>query len=237
MNPEKVNIEGEWKEILSPFIMSNKFDEIYSNLRDDHANGITIFPASTNMYKAFKCKYEDLKVVIIADGPYNTAIDKTPLADGLALSTGIYGKNTKLLEDCWYSAIEKDLFDGMNLNMYLNPDLSFLAEQGVLLLNSSLTTREGKDSHFSLWRPFIAYLIEHALNPYPMEIPYILIGEQSRYYRKYISLKATVFECEHPQKALDEKRSWNFNNIFSKTNAFLKKVRNEEIIWAEEVCV
>jgi uracil DNA glycosylase len=240
MNPVKVNIEGQWKQFLLPFLMSTQFDDIYAKLREDHANGAKIYPASVNFWRPFKCNYEDLKVIMIVDGPYNLSLERKgveyPLADGLPLSTGIYNDTTKLLEDCWYSGIEQDIFDGMNLSMFLNPDLSFLVEQGILMLNSSFTAIEGGDSHFSLWEPFIAYLIEHALNPYPMKLLYLLIGDEAARYKKYISQDSVILECEHPQTALNEKRSWNFNNIFSKTNEFLKKERNDEIIWVEEIC-
>jgi uracil-DNA glycosylase len=238
MNPDKVNIEGQWKQFLLPFLMSSRFDDIYAKLREDHANGAKIHPASANFWKPFKCPYDDLKVVLIADGPYNKSVEKKgteySLADGLPLSTGIYNDTTKLLEDCWYSCIEQDIFDGMNLSMFLNPDLMFLVEQGMLMLNSSFTAIEG-NSHFSLWEPFIAYLIEHALNPYPMKLLFLLIGEEAQLYRKYVSEEHVIIECEHPQTALNEKRSWNFNNIFSKTNQFLKNERNEEIMWVEQV--
>lgn len=240
MNLDKINIQGEWKKILLPFLCSEDFKRIISKLKEDHINGKKILPASSNWWKPFNCSYDELKLVIIADGPYRkfkeTKDGFISLADGLPFSTGFYNGYEKLIEDSWYAGIEQDIFDGMNLNMYLNPDLSFLVEQGVLMLNSSFTTTE-TDSHFSLWEPFIAYLIEHVLNPYPMKLLYLLIGEEAQQYKKYIMDDHEVLECEHPETAITGKRSWNFNNIFSKTNEYLKIERNEEIIWVEQFSV
>lgn len=233
MNLDKVNIEGQWKQFLLPFLISSQFKGIYTKLREEHANGARIYPNSANFWKPFKCSYEDLKVIMIVEGPHNGVIK----LGGLNSKWDEYSPlstHTKL-DDYWYSAIEQDIYGGMNLLMFPNPDFSFLVEQGILMLNSSFTAVEEGGSHFSLWEPFIAYLIEHVLNPYPTNLLYILIGEEALHYKKYISKDAIILECEHPQTAIEEKRSWNFNNIFSKTNEFLKKERNEEIIWVEQI--
>lgn len=237
MNPDKINIERGWKEILTPFFISDDFDCIYSVLRTEHATGKSIFPASASFWKPFNhCPYENLKVVLIADGPYNEKMEvkngSFVMADGIALSCSSCVDLPRSLDN-WYKGMEQDLFEGLNLLMYLNTDLSYLADQGVLMLNSSFTTVEKADNHFDLWKPFYLFLLEQ-LNKYPTNLIFILIGEQSKTFLPYIN-SPFILECEHPDIPLTEYRTWRHNNIFSNTNKILKKERNHEIIWVEEV--
>jgi len=241
MNPDKFDIEVGWKQFLSPFIDCEYFDHIYAQLRNDHAAGATIYPASRHFWRPFNlCPYENLKVVLIADGPYNYKHTNKQgtfvLADGLALSASLVEGSVDLIENHWYQGIERELHGGLNLNLYLNQNLNFLAEQGVLMLNSGITAMEGDNvSHFQLWKPFMDAVLEKIRNDYPATLACILIGDQAKEFSEiFTNTTHQIIKCEHPIKALKERRTWRSNGIFSKTNEFLKKERNLEILWAEE---
>src|SRR5690606_31835661 len=101
-----------------------------------------------------------IKVVIIGMDPYFKKIGDKIIADGLAFSCS----NTQKLQpslEILYNGMEDDLNNGMCLEMDRNPDLSYLAKQGVLLLNSSLTVLENTPgSHITLWKPFISKVLD-----------------------------------------------------------------------------
>ena len=60
-----------------------------------------------------------------------------------------------------YQGIEKELYGGFAFDRDRNPDLTFLAKQGVLLCNAALTTEVNKaGSHIQIWEPFMKYLLE-----------------------------------------------------------------------------
>lgn len=101
----------------------------------------TIYPESEDVFKALKlCPFDKTKVVILGQDPYHNGV-----ADGLAFSfrggqRESIGKKQSL--DLILKEIEDDVYDGFNVNY--DYDLSYLAKQGVLLLNTVLTVFRGK---------------------------------------------------------------------------------------------
>lgn len=101
----------------------------------------TIYPESEDVFKALKlCPFDKVKVVILGQDPYHNGV-----ADGLAFSfrggqRQSVGKKQSL--DLILKEIEDDVYDGFNVNY--DYDLSYLAKQGVLLLNTVLTVFRGK---------------------------------------------------------------------------------------------
>lgn len=236
MNWEKFSskFEKSWHPHMKPLIESEITDKIYSNLK---AIGKTekILPSSTDTFKAFAlCPYDKLKVVVLGLDPYPSTKDGVIVADGLAFSCG----NTKKLQpslEHWYNGIERDIFDGFNVNMTKNPDLSFLARQGVLLLNSALTVSEGKiGSHSELWEDFIVYLIKEVFNKYNSGLVYLLIGKQAQSFEGCINEKSSyIFSCEHPSAAARANRAWNHDAIFKVCNQTLMNNNGEIIFWSD----
>ena len=92
--------------------------------------------------------------------PYHTLKNGEPIADGLLMGCS----NTNYLQPSlqqFYDAIEREMHRGLNLKAYKFPDVSYLAKQGVLMLNAALTTEINKaGSHLEIWEPFMKYLLE-----------------------------------------------------------------------------
>lgn len=233
MNYEKVQKEfGTWAPKLKPFIESEEMDKIFAFLKQRAKDGFVICPHHTDVFRAFReCDYNNLKCVIVGKDPYPWIKNGNYAADGLAFSnshTGQLEPSLKMIYDAW----EDDLAQGFDLKMRRNPDLSYLAKQGVLLLNSSLTCEQnhigvhapfvdGKTQIY-IWKPFIEFLLDEILNQYDRTI-FIFMGADAQKYSKIpVPFHHHVFEVEHPAAGARNSRPWNHQNVFSRVNAILR---------------
>src|SRR6476620_904759 len=150
---------GDWGEMLKPFIVSEECDKIYQKLKSDVKRGIVICPDSGDTFRAFKeCPFESLKVTMLLQDPYPWIKKGLKVADGIAMSCKYTGECQPSLQN-FYEGIEGDIA-GLELGMYRNPDLTYLANQGVLFLNTALTVRyNDSGSHSGLWDKFTEYVL------------------------------------------------------------------------------
>lgn len=230
---------GDWAPKFKAFIESPDFDDIYKFLKAESREGKVICPVHTDTFKAFRMTpWSDVRCVFILQDPYpwvkfDREGNKIYTADGLAMSCSNTGVCQPSLE-YFYQGMEDDL----EYNIPRQPDLSYLAEQGILLLNTSLTAEMNKPSSHSkigLWDKFTNYLIEEVINFYTRGLIYVSFGGPA-----HIIAKAMMpflhwgFEVEHPAFAARKERPWEHDNIFTKINKLLKNSNNNEIIWSFE---
>lgn len=229
----KDKFEEEWWEKLHPIFDTNIMDKIYGHLKDRGKDGHVIFPTKEHVFRAFKdCAYKDLKIVMIGMEPYSGEINRIPQADGLLFSSSLTNQlQPSLLK--FYEGIE----DELNIKCDKTPDLKNLAEQGVLLLNYSLTVEKNKiSSHadLSLWEPFHQYLIEDVLNQYNPGLIYILLGKHAQKLEKYIlPFNNYIFKEHHPSFYVKKDIPWETNGLFLKVNKILKENNNVYFNWNE----
>jgi uracil-DNA glycosylase len=184
--------------------------------------GIT--PEFKQLFRAFTtCNFKDLKVIIINDAPYI----KKGVADGLAFSSSNTKEIPKELKII-FNEISKSIY---NEDYKENPDLLRWSEQGVLLLNISLTrTPDNNNKHFDLWEDFTKNLLINLQTK--VKIIYILIGKKAKEAKEHIFEDFNfVLECEHPYVAIKTNEKWKSNDVFYKTNLILKNNYKEPIIW------
>lgn len=222
-----------WHLKLKPFIESESCNKIYKFLKKESRRGRKIAPLSFNTFRAFKeTSYDELKCVILGLSPYHTFyVNGSPIADGLAMSCNITGRLQPSLEN-WYNEIERTLYEGLNVHMMKEPDLKFLANQGVLLLNAALTTEAMKaGSHLKIWEPFIVYLFENVFCY--TGVPIVFLGKEAARYKKYVTPFTWWFEVSHPASAAYSGDFWNSEDLFKKLNKVIKGSNGEEIVWAK----
>lgn len=224
-------IDYDWWRVLQPFLSDYRFKTIIDQLSFERATGKKILPVDTDCFKAFKlCPYSKLKVVIVGQEPYNRIIQGKPEGDGLAFSyTPTSG------HDLYLPRSLKNILNEVNRDVYQcgerdslldNPNLKRWAEQGVLLINASLTTHEGEYSrHNGLWRPFINYLIQ-MINDYNPGTIVCLWGINARSFSTEFSRAQYILEAAHP-----EADAFSGCKHFSQINEILKKNNNESIKW------
>ena len=156
-----------WEFILEKIYEKEYFKKLITFLKEEYKKKC-ILPVQENIFNAFHlCDFNSLKAVIIGQDPYANK----NYANGLCFSVN---KNTfplpKSLQNI-FKEIKKDVGD-VDFN---NGDLSRWAEQGVLLLNTTLTVVEGEPkSHFGKgWEAFSDEIIVE------INIPSLLVSTTS----------------------------------------------------------
>lgn len=196
----------------------------------------TVFPLKENVFKAFKsCKYKDLRVVIIGQDPYPQQGYATGLAfanfeDGRVMSPSlqlIYERLVKDYPNEDYGELPFDIAYGFGFDRTLES----WANQGVLLLNSSLTVIENKvGSHSNIWYPFMKELITN-LSEVNCGIIYLLFGNEAKVFKSFINSKSNyVLEYYHPAYFARINKEFDCDG-FIKVNQILKQNNNIKINW------
>ena len=136
-----VKIEESWKQILMPEFSKPYFQQIVTFIKAEKALGKIIYPPGRLIFNAFyKTPFDKLKVVILGQDPYHNHGQ----AHGLSFSVpkGI-GKPPSLVN------IFKELQSDLGIAAPADGDLEKWAEQGVLLLNATLTVRANEPGSHS----------------------------------------------------------------------------------------
>ena len=149
----EVKISDSWKEILKEEFDKPYFLDLVSFVKKEYS--ITkVYPPTSSIFKAFdECSFEDLKVVILGQDPYHTP----GVANGLSFSANPDKRVPPSLLN-----IYKEISHEFKTPIPTSPDLTRWAKQGVLLLNATLTVREGlPGSHQKIgWEEFTNSVIK-----------------------------------------------------------------------------
>ncbi len=212
---------GEWDNLLSGEKDKEYFKKLIELVGDEYVNNI-VHPDLENVYQAMKLVEPcDVKVVIIGQDPYFNPGQ----ANGLAFS----------IEDgVRFPPSLLNIFKELNLEFgYPIPkhgSLENWAKQGVLLLNASLTVREGEpNSHAKFgWMTFTDEIIRE-LDILDQPIVYLLWGN---FAKKKISLihneKAFIIYNAHPSP-LSASKGFFHSDCFKKCNEHLRELNKKEI--------
>lgn len=215
---------SNWKEFIynTDFSKPN-LSEIQAQL-NQATQGCNVYPPQEQIFSAFdKTPLDQVCVVILGQDPYHEANQ----ANGLAFSVNSGTKMPPSLRN-----IFKELKDDFGGDLRTNTDLSDWAEQGVLLLNTSLTVIEGQaNSMARLWEPFTDAIIQ-LLNKQEHPIVFVLWGNNARKKKSIIDMsRHYVIESAHPSP-LSANRGFFGSKPFSKTNQILKRLGENEIRWS-----
>ena len=198
------------------------FKSLINTLNDEYDN-YTCFPKREEIFRAFQLTpFDDIKVVILGQDPYH----EINQAHGLAFSV-LCDKLPPSLKN-----IYKEMEDDLNTHVNQNGNLTYLAKQGVLLLNTVLSVRMGEaNSHKNIgWQTFTDNVIKK-INEIDRPIVFILWGSQSINKKVFLNNpKHLIIESNHPSP-LSAYRGFFGSKPFSKTNEFLKKNNIKEIDW------
>ena len=218
-----VHIGNDWDDLLK-----NEFEkDYYLRLRGILAaeyKKYRVFPDMYDIYNAFKyTSYANAKVVIIGQDPYH----EYGQAHGLSFSVKKGVPIPPSLQNI-YKELESDL----GILPPHHGDLSSWAKQGVLLLNATLTVREGMaNSHAGLgWKIFTDRVIS-LLNESSSPIVFLLWGANARQKAEMITGKHhLILTSPHPSP-LSAHRGFFGSRPFSKINCFLSANGREPIDW------
>lgn len=222
---EKLEPSG-WGRVLKSFIFSGDFDNIIKELAKQSNDGKRFTPPLKDVFRAFiECPYNDLKVVIIGQDPY----PQINTADGIAFSCG---KTKELQPSLEYilNEVNRTVYNGNPGS--LDPDLTRWSNQGILMLNTALTTTVGKiGQHYKIWQPFLAYLFDY-LTWNNNGLIYVYLGKEAKEWSEAVNDNNYKFFAVHPASAAYNKESrWDSQNIFVEVKKIIERNYNEKIIW------
>jgi len=221
-----VTIESSWKAELSKEFEQQYFKSLIEFVRNEYAsNPDKIFPEFTQIFRAFDaCSFNEVKVVILGQDPYPTKGH----AHGLCFSVK---SNVSPLPRS-LNNIYKELQTDVGLLPRESGDLNHWAEQGVLMLNATLTVKEGMpESHANMgWEIFTDAVIQK-LNEKKEGIVYLLWGSKAiRKAENVDRLTNNILTAPHPSP-LSAYRGFFGCKHFSKTNEYLASQGEAEINW------
>lgn len=218
-----ITIEESWKDLLFQEFQKEYFGSLISFVKEEYRKS-KVYPSGKQIFRAFDhTSVDKTKVIILGQDPYHTP----GVANGLAFSVNPEAKLPPSLRN-----IYKELKDDLSIDRGVVGDLSDWAEQGVLLLNSTLTVNEGKPgSHQDKgWELFTDAAIQ-AIEEIKDNLVFILWGSYARKKGEFIDRnRHLVLESPHPSP-FSADRGFFGSKPFSQTNAYLKKNGLEGIKW------
>lgn len=221
---DRIKLEASWKEALHEEFDKPYMKQLGEFLRAEKAAGKVIFPPGPLIFNALNTTPLDrIKVVIIGQDPYHGPGQ----AHGLCFSVQPGVPTPPSLQNI-YKELQRDL----NLPIPNHGYLQSWAEQGVLLLNTSLTVEQARaGSHAQAgWGPFTDKVIE-VVSQRCENLVFLLWGSHAQSKQKLIDAqKHLVLKSAHPSP-LSAYRGFLGNGHFSRTNKFLEQHGLTPIDW------
>lgn len=222
-NLKDVQIESSWKSVLQTEFEKPYFTQLREWVRGRY-NSTTVYPPAKLIFQAFDlCPFDEVKVVILGQDPYHGPGQ----AHGLCFSVLDGVPFPPSLQN-----IFKEIQDDVGKPIPKSGDLSYLAKQGVFLLNATLTVEKDKaGSHQNQgWEIFTDAVIK-ILAEQKSNLVFLLWGAFAGKKESLIPPnKHLVLKSAHPSP-LSAYRGFLGNKHFSKTNEYLLKVRKKPIDW------
>ena len=219
-----VNIGNDWDEILKGLFESEKYLSIRKFLAKEYSER-EIYPSMYDIFNAFKITpYKSVKAVILGQDPYH----EPNQAHGLCFSVKEGVKLPPSLVN-----IYKEIKSDIGITQPNSGNLTKWANEGILLLNTTLTVRRGqanshKDCGWTWFTDEVIKLLSKRAEP----IVFILWGGNARSKKKYVTNpNHLVIESPHPSP-LSAYNGFFGSKPFSKANAFLESKGIEPINWA-----
>jgi uracil-DNA glycosylase len=221
----QLNLNLTWKTVLSDEIEKPYFQNLMEQIEQEY-NANICYPAKELIFAALNsCNFADIKVVIIGQDPYHGADE----ANGLCFSVNNGIKIPPSLRNIFREI-------GADLNTTFSPtsgNLDTWAQQGVLLLNASLTVKkDAANSHKHIkWNIFTDAVIQKISNE-KENIVFLLWGNFA--HKKGLKIdrrKHLILESGHPSPLSANQGKWFGNKHFSKTNDYLHQNNIETIDW------
>lgn len=224
-----VNLQNSWNELLKEEFEKDYYKELQTFLREEYENHI-IHPDKNDIFNALKwTAYEDVRVVIFGQDPYHGENQ----AHGLCFSVQKGVDIPPSLKN-----IYKELKEELGLYIPDNGYLEKWARQGVLLLNASLTVRDGEaNSHKGKgWEKFTDKIVS-LLNERKEPIIFLLWGNDAKKKAECITNPQHIMlDAAHPSP-LSASRGFFGCGHFKKVNDMLLAMNKAPIDWQIENCL
>ncbi|KAB2459091.1 uracil-DNA glycosylase [Bacillus sp. CH126_4D] len=216
-------LKNDWGPLLAPEFEKEYYRKLADFLKEEYSTHV-VYPKVEDIFSALAyTSYENTKVVILGQDPYHGPHQ----AHGLSFSVQPGIKTPPSLLNMY-----KELRDEYGYEIPNNGYLVNWAEQGVLLLNTVLTVRQGEaNSHKGKgWEHFTDRVIE-LLNEREKPVIFILWGRHAQAKKKLITnTNHHIIESVHPSP-LSARRGFFGSKPYSKVNTILANMGEREIDW------
>ncbi len=219
-----VKIEKSWKELLNDEFEKPYFSNLISFVKEEYQQH-RVYPPGKLIFNAFEhCPVEKTQVVILGQDPYHGPGQ----AHGLCFSVP-----EGVLQPPSLQNIFKEIQSDIGTPVPKSGNLERWANQGVLLLNATLTVRANQaGSHQNKgWETFTDAVIR-LLATKKEHLVFLLWGSYAQRKGAFIDTqKHLVLKCVHPSPLSANHGGWFGNHHFSQTNQYLCGHGLEKIIW------
>ena len=220
----EVQIEGGWKSALKAEFTKPYFIEAVNFLKTEKAAGKIIYPPGSQIFNAFNTThFDNVKVVLLGQDPYHGKNQ----AHGLSFSV-----QKGVMPPPSLVNVFKELKNDIGMAIPGHGDLTHWAEQGVLLLNASLTVRSGEPtSHSKIgWHEFTDAVIRK-ISDLKQYVVFLLWGKYAQEKQVLINAqKHLILKAAHPSPFSADKGFFGCRH-FSKTNTYLIQHGIDPIDW------
>ncbi len=207
-------------------ILSKTIKDINAKIEGDVAR---LAPAPVDIFRAFKiCRWDAFKVIIVGQDPYPTAGD----ADGLSFSSRAK-KVPDSLKKIYECLVHHKFLDEAPKHAVLDS----WAEQGVLMLNASLTTEVGKKKeHFKIWDVYTDVVVCGLAAKRP-DVVIIMWGNDAKSKGSVVEDHESSLTWAHPSpivtanKKPDDPKNFKYCDNFTRCNSLLTSVGKTPINW------
>jgi uracil-DNA glycosylase len=222
------HLESGWAKVLEEELQKPYIAELNTFIEGEKKKGITIFPPQDLVFNAFwKTPYNEIRVVIVGQDPYH----RQGQAHGLAFSVPYGIPQPPSLQN-----IFKELESDLGIPKPNHGCLEQWAEQGVLLLNSTLTVEKGKplSHHGHGWEKFTDAVLSKLCEK-ETPVVFVLWGRSAQDKCRFLQpslgeKKHFVLTAAHPSP-FSARQGFFGCRHFSKTNEILAKYRQPIINW------
>ncbi len=223
MNAADIRLEESWKSRLSAEFSKPYFTELIKFVRTEYATA-TVYPPGKEIFRAFDvCRFQDVRVVIIGQDPYHGPGQ----ANGMCFSVREGVKPPPSLVN-----IFKEIKNDLGKPIPVSGDLERWAQQGVLLLNATLTVRASSPgSHQNKgWEQFTDAVIE-LLSSQKEHVVFLLWGAYAQKKGAVIDRsRHCILMSAHPSP-FSADRGFFGSKHFSKANEYLRSQGLKEVVW------
>ena len=219
-----VRINPSWKKELKPEFEKDYFKNLINFVKTEYSEH-KCFPPGGEIFAAFDhSDFEKTRVVILGQDPYHGVGQ----ANGLCFSVkdGIQFPPSLI-------NIFKEIENDLGKSLPSTGNLERWADQGVLLLNATLTVRAHQaGSHQNKgWETFTDRVI-HIISEHKENVVFMLWGGYAKKKAKLIDAsKHFILTSGHPSPLSANRGYWFGNKHFSKANEYLRQHGKEEIDW------
>ncbi len=229
-----VKIETTWREALAEEFDKDYFKQLIAFVHEEYTNNVC-YPPGKEIFNAFNlCPLPDVKVVILGQDPYHGPGQAEGLCfsvkTGVPLPPSLVNIFKEIKDDM---GTVPEIITGADGRKMYDGSLRRWANQGVFLLNATLTVREHQAASHQRhgWETFTDAVIKTISDRCP-HVVFLLWGGPARSKKRLIdTTKHLVLESVHPSPLSANRGGWFGNHHFSLCNKWLKEHGMAEVEW------